>query len=116
MAGYSATPLAKKLGIKDGSRIFLAGAPRDYRKLVAPLPDGVVIAARMSGDVDLAHVFSTQKTQLRKTLLACLAKLKQNGMIWVSWPKKSSKVPADFINRTFERQGIRCGQCGNLQI
>lgn len=109
MAGYSATPLAKKLGIKDGSRIFLAGAPKDYRKLVAPLPDGVVMAARMSGDVDLAHVFSTQKTQLRKTLIACLAKLKQNGMIWVSWPKKSSKVPTDITEDTIREIALPLG-------
>ncbi len=109
MAGYSATPLAKKLGIKGGSRIFLAGAPGDYRKLVAPLPDGVVTAARMSGDVDLVHVFATQKTQLRKTLHACLAKLKQNGMIWVSWPKKSSKVPTDITEDTIREIALPLG-------
>ena len=109
MAGYSATPLAKKLGIKEGSRIFLAGAPGDYRKLVAPLPDGVVTAARMSGDVDLVHVFSTQKSHLRKTLHACLAKLKQNGMIWVSWPKKSSKVPTDITEDTIREVALPLG-------
>lgn len=61
MAGYSGTPLAKKLGIKGGSKIFLVGAPKDYPRWVAPLPEGVTVQTRMSGDTDLVHLFSAQK-------------------------------------------------------
>ena len=109
MAGYSGTPLAKKLGIRDGSRIFLAGAPKDYRRLVAPLPDGVAVAARMSSAIDLVHIFSARKSHLRKTLRVCLAKLKPDGMIWVSWPKKSSKVPTDITEDTIREVALPLG-------
>jgi hypothetical protein len=109
MAGYSGTPLAKKLGIREGSKIFLAGAPVDYRKLVAPLPDGVVLVARMSSAVDLAHIFSVRRSHLHKTLRACLAKLRQDGMIWVSWPKKASNVPTDITEDTIREVALPLG-------
>lgn len=109
MAGYSGTPLAKKLGIRADSKIFLAGAPRDYRRLVAPLPDGVVAAARMSGAVDLVHIFSVRRSHLHKTLRACLAKLRQDGVIWVSWPKKASKVSTDITEDTIREVALPLG-------
>lgn len=109
MAGYSGTALVKKLGIKEGSKIFLVGAPRDYRKLVAPLPDGVVVVARMSGAIDLAHIFSVRRSHLHKTLRACLAKLKQDGIIWVSWPKQASKVSTDINEDTIREIALPLG-------
>ena len=64
MAGYSGTPLAKKLGIKEGTRIFLAGAPKHYLKLVAPLPDGACVTPRLDKKTDLVHIFSTERSRL----------------------------------------------------
>ncbi len=96
MAGYSGTPLVKKLGIKEGSKLLLANAPSDYLKLVSPLPEGVTVMSRMSSGIDMVHVFSTETLHLYKTLRATLPRLKQDGMIWVSWPKKSANVPTDI--------------------
>ena len=109
MAGYSGTPLAKKLGIKDESKIFLVAAPKDYLRWVAPLPQGVTLQARMSTNTDLVHLFATQKSKLDTTLRACLARLKPNGMIWVSWPKKSSKVVTDITEDTIRELALPLG-------
>jgi hypothetical protein len=89
MVGYSGTPLAKKLGLKDGSTLVLIGAPKDYMALIEPVPSGVKFAARVSETTDIVHVFSTRRAELRSFLMSCRSKLKSTAMIWVSWPKKS---------------------------
>ena len=109
MAGYSGTPLVKKLGIKPGAKLFLVGAPAEYLKWVAPLPKDVTVLTRMSGQIDFVHLFSTQKLHLGKTLRTCLAKLKPNAMIWVSWPKKASKVPTDITEDTIRELALPLG-------
>lgn len=96
MIGYSGTPLAKKLGIKDGSKIFLSDAPDNFLKLVAPLPEGVRIVSQIASDTDIVHIFSADKKLLSRALVAALKKIRPDGAIWVSWPKKSSKVPTDI--------------------
>jgi hypothetical protein len=96
VAGYSGTPLAKKLGIKPGSEVVLAGAPDGYRRLVEPLPDGVTFAARLSGRTDIVHVFATRKADLGKALKSYRATLKPESAVWVSWPKKTAKVGTDI--------------------
>jgi hypothetical protein len=95
MAGYSGTPLAKKLGIKAGSRIFVSNAPPHYDELLAPLPESVTRARGIDARTQLVHVFVTTQTQLHKALQAAMAKLAPDAALWVSWPKKSSKVPTD---------------------
>jgi hypothetical protein len=100
MAGYSRTPLAKKLGIKEGTRIALVGAPDGYLELVAPLPDGVQTTRRISDETDLVHIFSTDAARLIEALRAARAKLRPDGVIWVSWPKKASKVATDITEET----------------
>ena len=109
MAGYSGTPLVKKLGIQEGTKLFLAGAPENYLKWIAPLPKGVTVSARMSSGVHLVHLFCTEKSQLLKLLRACLAKLKPNGVIWVSWPKKAAKVPTDITEDTIRALALPLG-------
>lgn len=73
MAGYSETPLVKKLGIQEGSKLILAGAPENYLQWLTPLPKAVKLSSRMSRDADLVHLFCTEKFQLQKILRACLA-------------------------------------------
>lgn len=91
-AGYSGTPLAKKLGIKASSRILLVGAPDDYARLVAPLPEGAEFRRSAGPDVDIAHVFVTRKDVLATHLVALRKTLAPDAAVWVSWPKKSSRV------------------------
>ena len=95
-AGYSGTPLAKKLGIGAGHRVWLVDAPANYTTLVAPLPDGVSFVSRPSRTTDVAHVFASTRRDLEKTLRGARKTLKPDAAIWVSWPKKSSKVPTDI--------------------
>jgi hypothetical protein len=109
MAGYSGTPLAKKLGIKAGSEVYLVKAPANYMTLVDPLPDEVKFAFRLSAATDIVHVFSASKAELAKVLIASRAKLKSDGMVWVSWPKKASKVPTDITEDTIGELALPIG-------
>jgi len=109
MAGYSGTPLAKKLGITSGSRVFLSKAPENYTTLVAPLPDGVRMAARPGATTDLVHLFATSRRDLERTLRSTLTKLRCDAPIWVSWPKKSSGVPTDITEDTIRAVALPMG-------
>lgn len=113
MAGYSGTPLAKKLGIREGCRLFLSGAPKNYLELVAPLPEGARVVPKVDGKTDVVHIFSTERAHLTKTLRASLAKLRQDGTIWVSWPKRSSKVPTDITEDTIREVALPMGLVDN---
>ena len=96
MAGYSATPLANKLGLKAGSALALVGAPEEYASLISPAPEGLRIGSRVASTTDIVHIFSTRRPELERFLLSCRSKLKPEAAIWVSWPKKSAKVPTDI--------------------
>ena len=109
MAGYSGTPLVKKLGIKAGSRVRTDGAPADYRDLLGPLPDDVVISRRLRIDIDLYHLFTTSRKSLACRLPTALAAIRQDGMIWVSWPKKSSGVTSDIVEGDIRAAALPLG-------
>jgi hypothetical protein len=96
MAGPSGKPLTQKLGIKPGFRIFTAGHPADYRDLVGELPPGVTVLARPTGQLDMVHLFATAAGTLADKLNSCRTAIVPDGMIWVSWPKKSSAVATDL--------------------
>ena len=95
MAGYSGTPLAKKLGIEPGHAIHAVAAPDGYRTLLAPLPDGVTFAPRLSTTVDVVHVFVTASSTLASALPRIRRQMRSDAVVWVSWPKKASKVETD---------------------
>ena len=90
-AGYSGTPLAKKLGIKEGLLIVTVNEPSDYRELVGPLPDGAAIAQAVECDptrqVDLVHLFTNSRDELFRELPKWMRSIRSNGVIWVSWYK-----------------------------
>jgi hypothetical protein len=109
MAGYSGTPLVKKLGIKEGFKIFLLNAPENYLQLVSPLPEEVKIVQKITSDMDLIHIFSTKKIDLVRELNASLAIIKPDGVIWVSWPKKSSSLPTDITEDTIREIALPLG-------
>jgi len=94
-AGYSATPLVRKLGFKPGMRVHYVSAPAQFAALVGELPGGVRVLARAAADLDLAMLFVTQRRELERGLAALQPKLRPAGMIWVAWPKRASKVPTD---------------------
>lgn len=96
MAGYSQTPLAKKLGYKPGFLVQIINEPAYYRDILTPLPEAVSFVSTDALELDLIHFFSDSAQELQQGLPAALARIKQQGMIWVSWPKKTSKVPTDI--------------------
>lgn len=94
-AGYSGTPLATKLGIKPGSRVHLIDAPRGFRARLAPLPAGVVFVTRLSKTTDVVHVFTMRKARLALLLETLRHEIRPDASVWVSWPKKASRVATD---------------------
>ncbi len=108
-AGYSGTPLAKKLGITESSRVFLANPPEDYEYLVEPLPAGVVFETQAGQSVDIAHIFVTKKEDLVKRLAVLRQTLRPNATVWVSWPKKAAKVPTTITEDTIREVAFPLG-------
>jgi hypothetical protein len=94
-SGYSATPLAKKLGIKEGSRVHLLAAPKGFARLLQPLPQSAQLEERLSRDTHIVHLFVVRKADLPRQLAELRRALEPNAMLWVSWPKKEAKVPTD---------------------
>lgn len=95
-AGYSGTPLVQKLGYKSGFCVYLDNAPANYRELVAPLPTDVKLLDKLDVKLDMIHLFTDSANELAAKLKRYAKKIKPDGMIWVSWPKKASKVPTDI--------------------
>ena len=96
IAGYSQSPLAKKPGIKPGFRIRLVNVPTHYFSLFSDFPDEVQQLKDKKSRKDLIHYFSTKSEQLENDMPALRKEIEENGMIWISWPKKSSKVETDL--------------------
>jgi Protein of unknown function (DUF3052) len=109
MAGYSGTPLAKKLGIKAGMVLHAENAPPNYAALLDPLPENVIFSPAAAEDLDLVHVFTATRTELGRLLGDFLAKIKQNGAIWVSWPKKSSGIRSEITEDTVRDVALPLG-------
>jgi hypothetical protein len=108
-AGYSGTPLAKKLGFKPGQRVSAPGAPPNYRQLLAPLPDAIEFQARPTKATDIVHLFTMSKAQLARKLAIYRKTLRPDAAIWVSWPKKAAKVPTDITEDTIREVALPLG-------
>jgi len=108
-AGYSGTPLVRKLGIAPAARVFVLDAPDDYRALLAPLPDAVVFDGRPGPGVDLAHVFVTRREALHQHLRSLRTKLRPDAVLWISWPKKASKVPTTVTEDVIRELALPLG-------
>jgi hypothetical protein len=109
VAGYSGTPLAKKLGIKADSRVFLDNAPKHYARLVAPLPAGVRMVGTINSATDLIHIFATSRKDLERGLKNARRLMRADAAIWVSWPKKSSGVATDITEDTIREIALPMG-------
>jgi Protein of unknown function (DUF3052) len=108
-AGYSGTPLVKKLGIKANSELCVLSAPGNYADLVAPLPVGIRETKKFAPSADLVHLFVTLRVDLENTLTHIRPKLKADGVVWVSWPKKASKAPTDITEDTIRAVALPMG-------
>jgi hypothetical protein len=109
MSGYSGTPLAKKLGIRAGSRLFLHAAPENYRELLAPLPQGVRTVARLDADTDIIHAFASQRAALGELLRSVRSRMRPDAALWVSWPKRTSAVATDISEDVIRKLALAMG-------
>ncbi len=108
-SGYSGTPLAKKLGLKEGLLVCIRNAPKNYLDLLRPIPTSVEFVTRASSRVDLVHLFASKASVLEKDLTQFRKLLKPDAAIWVSWPKKTSKVPTDITEDVIRSLAIPLG-------
>ena len=95
MAGYSGTPLIQKLGIKPGMAVHFVAAPADYPTTLGTLPDAIVSAKTLKAPLDFVQFFTTSRKALEAKFPALARSLAPAGMLWISWPKKASKVETD---------------------
>lgn len=108
-AGYSGTPLARKLGVGDGSTILGVNLPAGYEDLLAPLPPRVSITATPRGDVSLAHVFVVEREDLARQLRSLRGILEPGTPLWISWPKKAARVPTTVTEDVIRELALPLG-------
>lgn len=108
-AGYSSTQTAKKLGIKKGYVIRLINEPEYYFQLFTDLPDNIRVAKTKRGSKHIIHFFTKSAGELVKKLPLLRDEIEQNGTIWVSWPKKISKVHTDVTEDTIRNYALEIG-------
>ena len=109
MAGYSATPLVKKLGIKEGARVAFVNAPDDFQATLGELPADVKLMKATTKSVDLILFFVMSERILAREFSKLAQRLTTNGMIWIAWPKKSSGVKTDLTFERVQRIGLDSG-------
>jgi hypothetical protein len=109
MAGYSGTPLVRKLGIWPNERLVAINAPENYAALLVDLPQGVVITDRVTANASFVHLFVKQRTELARRLATLRAKLDDAGILWISWPKKAAKVATDITEDTIRELALPLG-------
>ncbi len=109
MAGYSGTPLIKKLGIREPMSVQFVNPPVGHRKTLGRLPAGVTICKRSHSNLDFLQGFVTQPGELEKLLARACRYLARDGMLWVSWPKKASGVPTNVAEADVRKAGLAAG-------
>ena len=109
MAGYSGTPLPKKLGITEGSRLSLVGAPAHVAALLEPLPASVRVETPRATQLDLVLLFAERAADLERRFAREAARLAPAGMLWVAWPKRAAKRPTDLTEDVVRRIGLEAG-------
>jgi hypothetical protein len=108
MAGYSGTPLVKKLGIKDGFNLALVGSPQDFVSALT-LPKNVSVNSRARKPLDFVLLFVKRESELQEKFSQFAARLQPAGMIWVAWPKKSAGVATDLTFNNVQALGLAAG-------
>jgi hypothetical protein len=114
MAGYSATPLARKLGIKSGHVIALLDAPPEFPDLLAPLPDETDVRTSLDGGpFDVVVCFTTRHDELVRRVAEVQPVLAVAGGLWIAWPKKASKLPTEVTEHTVREVALPVGLVDN---
>lgn len=108
-AGYSGTPLVKKMGIKSGQRLIILGAPDSYDHTLGDLPAGIEIAGELTATFDFIHLFTTERGELESRFPDLKRALAHDGMLWVSWPKKAAKMATDLDENIIRDIGLANG-------
>jgi hypothetical protein len=112
-AGYSGTPLAKKLGIKPGHAIAFPSAPAGFEELLGDLPDGVRIKSRLTGPLDVIVFFTRRRAELERRLPALRRAMDPAAGLWIAWPKGSSGVETDLTGNVTREVGLAAGLVDN---
>jgi hypothetical protein len=108
-AGYSSRNLVQKLGIKEGTRVIVIGAPPNYQSLLKPLPSGASIHTRLPASSDFIHAFARSHAELARKFPRLAGSLTDDGILWISWPKRSGGMPTDLDENVVRELGLTEG-------
>lgn len=108
-SGYSGTPLARKLGVRPNERLAALNAPENYAALLPGLPEGVKLVNRLTARARFVHLFVKERLELRRRLRELREKIDAAGILWISWPKKASKVPTDITEDVIRAEALPLG-------
>jgi hypothetical protein len=108
-AGYSGTPLPRKLGIKAGHRVAFLDAPGEFAAALGELPEGVTPRAAARGPLDVIVAFFDRRARLERRLPALIRALDPDGALWIAWPKRASGVPTDVTEDVVRELGLAAG-------
>lgn len=109
MAGYSKRSLVDKLGIKEGHRVAILGAPADYGSILGELPPQVKPGKELRSEMNFLHFFTKSRDELAQKFQSLKSSLAPSGMLWISWPKGSSGVPTDLNENLVREIGLSHG-------
>jgi hypothetical protein len=113
MAGYSGTPLTRKLGIKEGYAVALVGAPDGFERTLGELPEGARLKARATAPLDVIVLFVERRSALERRFERLVAALDPAGGLWLAWPKRSSGVETDLTEDVAREVGLAHGLVDN---
>jgi hypothetical protein len=113
VAGYSGTPLPKKLGIKEGSRVAFSGAPEDFGRTLGELPADVMVKATVRGPLDVIVVFFMRRAELERRIEKLIAAMDPAAGLWIAWPKRASGLATDITEDVVREIGLAAGLVDN---
>lgn len=112
-AGYSGTPLAKKLGIGADAKVAVLSGPAHFRELLEPIPDGVEFRTSLRGHADVVVFFTTERSEFERRIGAAGRTIFPAGGLWIAWPKRASKVPTDMTEDVVREVALPLGLVDN---
>jgi hypothetical protein len=109
VAGYSGTPLPKKLGIKDGARVAIVSAPNGFDRTLGKLPKGVSVRRQARPSVNVLLFFATRRSELSRRFATMARAIEDDGGLWIAWPKRTSGVATDVTENVARKIGLDAG-------